>query len=302
MDKLFSQIVNKKPKFWVIVAAVIILIVLAVALLGNPPEDDNGSLTIGSIKDNYINEEYGFTFEFPEDWKEKIDKVKIIEEEDWRGVTFSYVFDQDGNEHMQEFFRIAIMLKEDYEKALNDPPMTGIYLAEKGNQVYVVNTSLDNIILDKETYTEYLELNISLEEIKERFYLNDSDTIEDFLRTPKSDYMGYIAMMTLEENLFHLDKVEFLTQEDEERARELGIDINYDMPSGFMVYNPDTAPSAFDTSDETNYLLLNENLSEHKSVTKEEFIQYNKDLSYSPLYHIYTRDGYVTLIKEQYIP
>ncbi|MDR7869375.1 MAG: M56 family metallopeptidase [Tissierellaceae bacterium] len=128
-------------------------------------------------------------------------------------------------------------------------------------------------------------------------------TIDDFLITPESHFIGYITMMTKDERLFHLDKVEFLTLEDEERAAELGIDMDNEMPSGFMVYNPDTYPSAFDVSDDTEYLLLNwSDLSKHTSVTKEEFIKYNESLDYNLLYHIYTKDGYVTLIKEQYIP
>ena len=128
-------------------------------------------------------------------------------------------------------------------------------------------------------------------------------TLEDFLNTPESDYIGYITKMTIEEELFHLDKVEFLTLEDEERAKELGLDMDYDMPSGFYIHNPNVYPAAFDTSGETNYLLLDyNNLSEHKNVTKEEFVEYNNSLGYSSLYNIYARDGYVTLIKEQYIP
>lgn len=131
----------------------------------------------------------------------------------------------------------------------------------------------------------------------------DPATIDDFLTTPESHYIGYITMMNLEESLFHLDRVEFLTQEDEERAKELGLDINYDMPSGFYVYNQDTYPMAFYVSDDTEYLLLDwVDLSKHKNVTKKDFIEYNKNLSYSPLYNIYTKDGFVTRIVEQYIP
>lgn len=128
-------------------------------------------------------------------------------------------------------------------------------------------------------------------------------TIEDFLTTPESHYIGYITMMTIEDRLFHLDKVEFLTLEDEERAAELGIDT---MPSGFYIYNPDTYPSAFDVSDDTEYLILKTDefgvSSGYESITKKKFFEYNNSLNYNPLYHIYTKDGYVTLIKEQYIP
>lgn len=128
-------------------------------------------------------------------------------------------------------------------------------------------------------------------------------TMEDFLITPESHYIGYITKMIMDERIFHLDRVEFLTEEDEERAAELNIDINIDMPSGFYIYNKDTYPSSLVLSDETEYLLLDwKNLSKHKTVAKKEFIEYNNDLGYSPLYNVYTKDGYVTRIEEQYIP
>ena len=128
-------------------------------------------------------------------------------------------------------------------------------------------------------------------------------TIDDFLTTPESHYIGYITKMTLDERLFHLDRVEFLTQEDEERAAELNIDINIDMPSGFYIYNRDTYTTALDVSDDTEYLTLDWNqLSNHISLTKKEFIEHNESLNYKPLYHIYTKGGYVTKIEEQYIP
>ena len=547
----------KEPKFWVIVVAIVLIVALGVGLLSNPPDDEN--MTIGHLDNNYVNEEYGFSFKIPENWEEKKDKIKIIEQEEGRVVTFAYLFDHDGSENQQDFFTISIMSKEDYEEALMDSPMTGVHLAEKGNQVYVLYTPLDNIILDKDTIAEYIELNLSLEEIKERFYLNDSDsignltnnmsvedyawqyidnkiemyenaefgsfkvidkkiinleklstfdnilsspvelwkleyrlkpenpekvmlaggmnmidgwltedssmgkpnlvftydndnllylgnltsqdiysldtlasqeiairqmlesigllpndtysgthvvikfplstgetsqlllsqpmlqgnsgiwaverwmdgngyiyyhvpsfeedikiddyyynlqdevingqntwlrnpvevgynyiintlgqvlvkmddlevihtaTIGDFLNTPESHHIGYITMMTLEESLFHLDKVEFLTQEDEERAAELGLDINYDMPSGFYIYNPNEYPDAFEVSEETEYRMLDymDNYQSHMTLTKKDFIQQNDILSYHPLYHIYTKDGYVTRIIQQYIP
>lgn len=128
-------------------------------------------------------------------------------------------------------------------------------------------------------------------------------TIDDFLETPESHYIGYITMMTLEERLFHLDRVEFLTLEDEERIAELNIDINLDMPSGFYIYNRDTYPTSLDVSDNTVYLILDWNdLSRHKVLTKKEFIEYNSSIEFTPLYHVYTKDGYVTRIEEQYIP
>lgn len=128
-------------------------------------------------------------------------------------------------------------------------------------------------------------------------------TIEDFLNTPESHYIGYITMMNMDNSLFHLDKVEFLSLEDVQRAAELNIDVNSDMPSGFYIYNNDNYPTAFQVYDGTEYLILDSaNLSNYISVSKKEFIEYIDASNNNPLFHIYTRDGYVTTIKEQYIP
>ncbi|NLY45049.1 MAG: hypothetical protein GX053_03540 [Tissierella sp.] len=129
------------------------------------------------ITDTYINEVYGYTFEIPETWKEKKDKIKITEEEQGRIVTFLYLFesdalDRDGGEYQQEFFTISVMSREDYEQAFKDTPYTGNILAEKDEHVYVYYPTLDNIILDKETIDEFNEMYLSLDEVRERFYLN----------------------------------------------------------------------------------------------------------------------------------
>lgn len=132
------------------------------------------------MADNYVNDEYGYTFEIPETWKGKKEKVKIIEDDEGRVVTFAYLFNSDGSEYQQEFFSISAMSKEDYEEAINDPPYTGDFLAERDSQVYVLHIPLDNIILDRETINEFGELHLSVEEIKERFYLNyDSELLPD---------------------------------------------------------------------------------------------------------------------------
>ncbi|NLY44439.1 MAG: hypothetical protein GX053_00360 [Tissierella sp.] len=127
--------------------------------------------------DNYINEVYGYNFEIPEIWKEKKDKLKVIEEEKGRIVTFTYLFEcdelsRDGSECQQGFFTISVMSKEDYEETLSNP-FTGDILAERDEQVYLHWATLDNIILDRETIEEFNEMCLPLDEIKDRFYLDE---------------------------------------------------------------------------------------------------------------------------------
>ncbi len=59
----------------------------------------------------------------------------------------------------------------EYEKLLNDPPMTGDLLAEKDGQAYVLYTPLDMGIMDSEKAEEYMQLYLPTDQIIERFYL-----------------------------------------------------------------------------------------------------------------------------------
>lgn len=115
--------------------------------------------------------------------------------------------------------------------------------------------------------------------------------------------IGHILDMDLDDHIFHLDQVELLGIHDEERAKELGFDVDKDMPGGYLIYNPETSTREYEVSQHTRYMLLDwtGNLG-HDSVSKEEFIEYNNSLAYKPLYEIFMQDGYVAEIFEKYTP
>lgn len=115
----------------------------------------------------YINSEYGFTFDIPTNWE---NKYKVIEADGT--ILFVYSQYEFEDNSYQEFFKIVVMSRNDYEKMLNDPPVTGVLLAEKGEQVYILYSPLDMAIMDHEKANEYNQLALSIDQIKERFYLN----------------------------------------------------------------------------------------------------------------------------------
>lgn len=131
-------------------------------------------------------------------------------------------------------------------------------------------------------------------------------TIEDFLQTPESHYIGFISDFEIDEHAkpyFHLYPIEWLTFEDTERLEELGIG-SEDMPNGFYIYKPHDYPMFFQTAEDTEYNIIDwgEGIS-HKSVTLEEFISsLEKYQDFVPPFRIMTKDGYVREITEQYIP
>lgn len=130
--------------------------------------------------------------------------------------------------------------------------------------------------------------------------------LEDFYIVPVSEYTGFIEEINLDQkdidDNIHVILAEWITLEDKERIKELGLDVNVDMPEGFYVKKTKTLETFFLDKD-TKYFNLDTLLSSQSdaSLTKEEFIDYfnaHKD----SLYTITTKEGKVTQISEVYLP
>ncbi len=135
-----------------------------------------------------------------------------------------------------------------------------------------------------------------------------SATMEDFLQTPESHFIGFISDFEIDEfpkPYFHLDQIEWLTLDDTETLAELHLDPDKDMPNGFYIHNPQNEAMFFQANENTQYNTINwgESMTE-KSVTVEEFKehleQFNPD--FAPPFIIVTKDGYVQSITEHYVP
>ena len=147
---------------------------------------------------------------------------------------------------------------------------------------------------------------VSADELEVKY----SATVEDFLETPESHYIGYISNFTMDQSsmpYFHFDQIEWLSLEDEERLKELNIDSD-DLPNGFYIYNPENYPMYQQVSEHTEYNIIYDFTPGdldimHKSVTLEEFVEYLEQLGDSTsLFRLVTKDGYVQSITEQYVP
>lgn len=130
--------------------------------------------------------------------------------------------------------------------------------------------------------------------------------LEDFYIVPVSEYTGFIEEINLDQkdigDNIHVILVEWITLEDKERIKDLGLDVNVDMPEGFYVKKTKTLETFFLDKD-TKYFNLDTLLSSQSdaSLTKEEFIEYfnaHKD----SLYTITTKEGKATQISEVYLP
>lgn len=137
---------------------------------------------------------------------------------------------------------------------------------------------------------------------KRELVIKNPATLEDFLETPISHYIAYITKFELDDSMIHIDRIEFLNElDDVERLKELNIDPNT-LDNGYYIYNPTSYPESLYMAEDTEYNLINWETVTSKIVTKSEFHKYLQDASYDPIFHIYTKDGDITKIQEQYLP
>lgn len=142
----------------------------------------------------------------------------------------------------------------------------------------------------------------------------DLELIEDtslaqFYELPVSTYIGYISDFDLDTDVFHLDRVEWITSEQVERMKELGLS-EEDMPNGFYIYNPKSYSETFILSEMiTQYTFLKYNeasgkVEEYTTREKKEFYNYLKEKKSdnSPVFWVETIGEHVSAIREQYIP
>ena len=127
-------------------------------------------------------------------------------------------------------------------------------------------------------------------------------TLEDFLETPINHYTAYITKFELDDPIIHIDRIEWLNDlDDVERLKELEIDPDT-LNNGYYIYNPTSYPEGLFLGEDTEYNLINQETVTSKVVSKSEFYQYVKDANHDPIFHIFTKDGTITKIQEQYRP
>ena len=127
--------------------------------------------------------------------------------------------------------------------------------------------------------------------------------VEDFAKTPESHLIGFISNFNIDSASFEFDKIEWLTEDNTKRLKQLNITLN-DMPNGYYIYNADTYTMRYTVTNQTEYNIINwEETVTHKSVTMEEFIShFNQYSQFTPPCRIIIQDGYVLSITEQYVP
>ncbi len=134
-------------------------------------------------------------------------------------------------------------------------------------------------------------------------------SVSDFYEMPISTYIGFVSDFDLERGFFHMDRVEWITYDDQDRINELGLSKDDDMPGGFYIYNPESWPQTFEVDENTDYTILDWNRTygnEQSYTTSDpnEFIDYLDSYQggFAPPFWIVKKGRYVESITEQYVP
>ncbi len=125
----------------------------------------------------------------------------------------------------------------------------------------------------------------------------------------KDLYIGYISM---EKNTLYLDEVEWITDKDKDRIKELDLSEQNDMPNGYYIYNPSSDKVSFEVNEETVYNFIDwgndfvgkDEDRNYSTTNQEEFIRYlntYSDKAAKVPFWIQTKDGYVISITEQFV-
>lgn len=125
---------------------------------------------------------------------------------------------------------------------------------------------------------------------------------------PESHFIGFISEFNVNDFSFNFDEVEWVTDEDKERIKELDLNPENDMPNGYYIHNADISQILCMVNDKTDYIIINwggdADINEmYKHVKIKEFNEYLKTYSNrTPPFRIVIQNGYVKSITEQYVP
>jgi hypothetical protein len=147
--------------------------------------------------------------------------------------------------------------------------------------------------------TEELGQNVTSDDLTLRF----AASAEDFYETPVSRYIGFISNFKTDSMSFYLDRIEWLTQEeDADRLRALGVDPD-SLPNGFYIHNPASYPDYFSVNEQTQYEIIRPGETVPEAVDMAGFVEHLARFTESaPPFRVVTKDGYVRSISEQYVP
>ncbi len=111
----------------------------------------------------------------------------------------------------------------------------------------------------------------------------------------------YVVDYDAEKSVLTYDPLEWIDETDTERIEELGLDVEYDFPNAFYIYNENEVVSTMKVSADVTVLLVNlEDSLDPITSDMDGLLEHRAE--YESPYELTVEDDMIYIIKEQFIP
>ena len=127
------------------------------------------------------------------------------------------------------------------------------------------------------------------------------DTKEAETKEDQKEMLAYVRDFDLPNKSLIIDEVEWIEESDTDRIKELGLDTEKDLATGFMIYDESQKADSLQLAGDAECYLVNEDdTAKPKQVEEKEFVSYLAVVK-GP-YDITLEDGVVVKVSEKYTP
>ncbi|MEK4520803.1 MULTISPECIES: hypothetical protein [unclassified Psychrobacillus] len=124
---------------------------------------------------------------------------------------------------------------------------------------------------------------------------------EEEAKEEKKEMLAYVRDFDLPNKSLIIDEVEWIEESDTDRIKELGLDTEKDLATGFMIYDESQKAESLKLAEDAEFYLVNQDdTAKPKQVEEKEFVSYLAVVK-GP-YDITLEDGVVVKVSEKYTP
>ena len=124
---------------------------------------------------------------------------------------------------------------------------------------------------------------------------------EEVAKEESKEMLAYVRDFDLPNKSLIIDEVEWIEESDTDRIKELGLDTEKDLATGFMIYDESQKAESLKLAEDAEFYLVNQDdTAKPKQVEEKEFVSYLAVVK-GP-YDITLEDGVVVKVSEKYTP
>ncbi|MFO7610992.1 MAG: hypothetical protein R6W99_00695 [Clostridia bacterium] len=117
---------------------------------------------------------------------------------------------------------------------------------------------------------------------------------------PFGEKLGYVIEFNVESYFIYIDECEWITMQDKDRIKALGLNEDTDMPGGFYIYNPDVEKEKFLATASTRYFIIGR---DEMILVETDAAGFKKRMEeYRVLCNVTALGNIVVVVAEVYVP